>query len=153
MQAVDLTGQRFGALVVRGRSQSGKWQCKCDCGAALERALSALREGEREGARQSCGCARLHGSRVKWALTWQGELRTLTELSRASGVARHALERYARRGVLTAAFMDALLERRAMLAARRAAGVSDWTHYARRKAGWDAERAATAPVRGRGRAA
>lgn len=58
---VDLTGQRFGRLVVLSRgedyiSPSGKhtarWLCRCDCGKELLVLRNSLSRGQ-----QSCGCA------------------------------------------------------------------------------------------------
>jgi len=71
---IDLTGQRFGRLVVTGISHkkaisSGTviyWTCLCDCGSATSVRSQLLREGET----RSCGClakevtrdrARVHG--------------------------------------------------------------------------------------------
>lgn len=53
----DLTGQRFGRLVVLGRNGSDKWKnvtwsCKCDCGNDVVVSGSYLRNGETK----SCGC-------------------------------------------------------------------------------------------------
>ena len=53
----DLTGQRFGRLVVEGllpQRQGGQrvWQCRCDCG-RLHRATTG---GLRSGGVKSCGC-------------------------------------------------------------------------------------------------
>lgn len=53
----DLTGQRFGRLVVMecvGRTNNGnaKWLCKCDCGCEKEIGSYQLRSGRT----QSCGC-------------------------------------------------------------------------------------------------
>lgn len=62
---IDLTGQRFGKLVVIGRNESKKyknrplWQCKCDCGNITNVPTSALRSGNTK----SCGC----GQREKLA--------------------------------------------------------------------------------------
>lgn len=53
--AEDLTGKRFGKLVVIDRYyQYGetKWNCKCDCGNITQVKASSLRSG----AIQSCGC-------------------------------------------------------------------------------------------------
>jgi hypothetical protein len=59
---IDLTGQRFGKLVViqQGKyhiQKSGKklitWKCKCDCGNVKEIEGSALRRGKSK----SCGCS------------------------------------------------------------------------------------------------
>ena len=59
---IDLTGQRFGRLVVIGRednyiSPSGKcrctrWSCKCDCGGYCVVNADALKKGKTK----SCGC-------------------------------------------------------------------------------------------------
>lgn len=54
---IDLTGQRFGRLVVLGyaEKQEGrnpKWTCKCDCGNIKDVAGRGLREGHI----RSCGC-------------------------------------------------------------------------------------------------
>ena len=59
MRAIDLTGQRFGRLVVLkddGRTTGGRkwplWLCHCDCG-AFTRSITA---NLRAGATASCGC-------------------------------------------------------------------------------------------------
>lgn len=54
---IDLTGKRFGRLVVLGyaEEQNGRypmWTCKCDCG----RVKNVLGRGLREGHIRSCGC-------------------------------------------------------------------------------------------------
>lgn len=56
---IDLTGKRFGKLVVRGRwgfvqknTKQPTWLCKCDCG-ILTIALGGVL---RNGTKQSCGC-------------------------------------------------------------------------------------------------
>lgn len=53
----DLSGQRFGRLVVKGYSHSNKngravWNCVCDCGKSLTVKGNALLSGNT----QSCGC-------------------------------------------------------------------------------------------------
>lgn len=57
MKLIDLTGQRFGRLVViekapRDGTHSTKWVCKCDCGNI------AIVRGEymKNGTTKSCGC-------------------------------------------------------------------------------------------------
>jgi hypothetical protein len=57
----DLTGQRFGRLVVRGRAPSRNkygdayWLCQCDCGGNKEASTHSLRRGKAP----SCGCLRM----------------------------------------------------------------------------------------------
>ena len=59
---VDLTGRRFGRLVVVERAASSgavKWRCRCDCGAIKDFWATHLRRGNSG----SCGCVvRLHGA-------------------------------------------------------------------------------------------
>jgi len=57
--AIDITGERFGKLVVIGKSdkKTGKrnkplWECKCDCGNTAYVTSSSLRRGMTK----SCGC-------------------------------------------------------------------------------------------------
>jgi len=58
-QKIDLTGQRFGRLIVRcedGRSAAGqvRWLCDCDCGNQVTVNSQGLRRTE--GPTRSCGC-------------------------------------------------------------------------------------------------
>ena len=86
---IDLTGQRFGRLVVlryAGRSQGKKnlWFCKCDCGNEKIVAIDKLNSGNTK----SCGCLQrevhrkcrmTHGkSNTKLYLVWR-EMITRTE--------------------------------------------------------------------------
>lgn len=54
----DLTGQRFGMLVVRSFADKAKkvvrWLCQCDCGASAIVRAPSLRAGDT----RSCGCVR-----------------------------------------------------------------------------------------------
>lgn len=57
MKVVDLTGQRFGKLIVIRRAGSNKfgkarWECVCDCG----KTHFAVTQTLREGGVTSCGC-------------------------------------------------------------------------------------------------
>ena len=54
---IDLTGQRFGNLVVVSRTErkGGYWLCKCDCGNTKEVSLHNLRAGHTK----SCGCLKV----------------------------------------------------------------------------------------------
>lgn len=73
----DITGQRFGRLLVIGISKrrlTGKtmWSCKCDCGVRVVVRVASLRTGHS----RSCGClarelASSHGlSRTKEHVAW-----------------------------------------------------------------------------------
>lgn len=71
VKAKDLTGQRFGRLVVLGeegepyRSPTGKptrrWRCRCDCGKEIVVLQNAL---TRKNGTRSCGCARAEKARA-----------------------------------------------------------------------------------------
>ena len=57
MQFIDLTGQRFGRLVVKRRTDNAKyggarWLCTCDCGENT----TCLSGNLRGGKSKSCGC-------------------------------------------------------------------------------------------------
>lgn len=72
---IDLTGQRFGRLVVVERgpnSHNGKiqWYCDCDCG---KRRVLVSRHNLRSGDTKSCGCLKLDFLRAK--LTTHGHSR------------------------------------------------------------------------------
>jgi hypothetical protein len=72
---IDITGQRFGKLVVTGvrippepgKKRQWKWECACDCGAKTKATGTHLRKGDVT----SCGCAasrKTMGARIreKW---------------------------------------------------------------------------------------
>lgn len=80
----DLTGQRFGRLVVtgevHGHGQSHRvWACRCDCGADTKVAHGSLKRG----AIRSCGCLRREKSTER--MTKHGHARR-GAVSRAYGV-------------------------------------------------------------------
>lgn len=52
MRAKDMTGQRFGRLVVLGRAEQSKWRCRCDCG----NEVAILGGNLQKGFTKSCGC-------------------------------------------------------------------------------------------------
>lgn len=62
---IDITGQRFGRLVVLGiteekeKHRSRKWLCQCDCGNTKIVSGSALRSGDT----RSCGCLKTESSK------------------------------------------------------------------------------------------
>lgn len=57
---VDLTGQRFGRLIVVGQSETrpdrrgARWACQCDCGGCRVVSSDTLKRGQSH----SCGCLR-----------------------------------------------------------------------------------------------
>lgn len=71
---IDLTGQRFGRLVVLHRGPNGPhgstWHCRCDCGQLTNVANESLRSGNT----RSCGC--LHAERQREAPTIHGKAET-----------------------------------------------------------------------------
>lgn len=69
---IDLTGQRFGRLVVveragTSRNRQAMWRCRCDCGKKIAVQGYHLRTGHT----QSCGC--FHRDQTKRANTTHGE--------------------------------------------------------------------------------
>lgn len=68
---IDLSGQRFGRLVVLSpaekKGRSSAWRCKCDCGNIAEIRISALTGGHT----RSCGC--LHKERTSKARFKHGQ--------------------------------------------------------------------------------
>lgn len=66
MPKLDLTGQRYGRLVVvkevgRTARHLVIWRCRCDCGAYVTTNSSYLRTERR----QSCGCLKLEGNNFR----------------------------------------------------------------------------------------
>lgn len=67
----DLTGQRFGMLVVVGlhhfneKSRRAYWECKCDCGQTCVVAGQNMKSGKT----RSCGC--LRSKRKPSTLCWK----------------------------------------------------------------------------------
>lgn len=61
-EAIDLTGQRFGKLVVKGKTEKRDasgcviWLCECDCGKKSLSPSGSLTAGHKT----SCGCKRKH---------------------------------------------------------------------------------------------
>lgn len=64
MKRIDLTGQRFGRLLITGYAGLNKhyratWDCLCDCGTECKAASAELKRG----CTNSCGCLRREVSR------------------------------------------------------------------------------------------
>lgn len=82
---IDLTGQRFGRLLVVERSaaakkSSARWVCQCDCGGHTEVYGYVLRADRAK----SCGCnrPRLNGSPLKHGMRCRGRTSTERTLAR-----------------------------------------------------------------------
>lgn len=65
---IDLTGQRFGRLLVIGRAENPvgrktKWICQCDCGKRTTVEAANLKSGRQK----SCGCLRNEKSLIRIA--------------------------------------------------------------------------------------
>ena len=73
MPRYDLTGKRFGRLVVLGPApktaeSARQWRCRCDCGNESTPSTSSL-----TGGTQSCGCLAREISSRKRVRTWTAE--------------------------------------------------------------------------------
>ena len=68
---IDLTGQRFGRLVVIGRSEEKRsyWNCKCECGNEIIVRGDSLRSGHTK----SCGCYKDEMASKKFKEKWKDE--------------------------------------------------------------------------------
>ena len=97
---IDLTGQRFGRLVVLRRTGTSgygqpKWACACECGQATEVFGNSLRSGKSK----SCGClqrdtASTHGASSTAEFTiWQ------MMLQRCGNPKHRSFSRYGGRGI------------------------------------------------------
>lgn len=99
---IDLTGQRFGRLVVIrecGRKNGCvAWLCRCDCGNELVVSGAKLRSGHT----QSCGCLlrelnTTHGcSQEPWYVVYAG---MMIRCGHWEGASEHALNNYRDRGI------------------------------------------------------
>ena len=56
----DLTGRRFGSLVVQSYQGAGSWLCLCDCGACIATRAGALNRGSAK----TCGNRAIHYRRA-----------------------------------------------------------------------------------------
>ena len=100
---IDLTGQRFGRLVVVKRvdnkGQHPAWLCKCDCGNECIVTGSHLKSGHS----QSCGCLqkeRTSKSRKRHGLCDSRQYSIWTNMkSRCSNQEDHAYKYYGGRGI------------------------------------------------------
>lgn len=63
MKTVDMTGHRYGRLIVLeihgSRKSRAKWLCLCDCGNTVIRDGGQLRESGKIQCTQSCGCFKI----------------------------------------------------------------------------------------------
>ncbi len=109
MKLIDLTGQKFGRLLVVSRSRNdetgrARWTCACDCGTVVIIHAGNLRSPNT----RSCGCLRrdvtgrnhiVHGDAIRGRLapeynSWHGMIRRCTNPRDA------AFSRYGGRGIV-----------------------------------------------------
>ena len=82
--AIDLSGQRFGRLLVLERVRVCRrwaWRCDCVCGSTALVSLDSLRHGQ-----QSCGCLRSESIRARNinGETWRARrAKPMTDFDRA----------------------------------------------------------------------
>ena len=97
----DLTGRRFGKLVVEAKASSRQslagtpkvyWRCRCDCGGTIEVWASSLTRKKR--ATHSCGCIRVHRqSKTTTFSSWS------SMINRCTNPAAHQYRWYGGRGI------------------------------------------------------
>lgn len=99
---IDLTGQRFGRLVVLARSapdanSNARWSCMCDCGTA--RVVYGQSLGN--GATQSCGClAKEPGRRQTHGASSSNDYKSWAAMvQRCTNPNNHKWPRYGGRGI------------------------------------------------------
>lgn len=104
MTALDLTGARFGRLVVCGRAAQKRrwkvlWHCECDCGGSTVADPSNLRRGHTK----SCGCLqreKVGAIRRTHGLSGTSEYRTwLDMIIRCESPANEQWKNYGGRGI------------------------------------------------------
>lgn len=140
---IDLTGVRIGGLDVKHRLPSGKWLCECMCGNTVERGGDALTTALREGRRSNCGCQPY--APVRYAYLYNGEMRSIPQLVKMTGIRESFLRRWAREGRLSEVTIDMLLKRRVLRKNARAAGISSRLVAERVACGMSYEDAHTTP--------
>jgi len=87
----DLTGRRFGRLVViqrlsNDKSSRARWLCQCDCGGSSKPATHSLKSGNT----QSCGCFKQGNAarRAKHSFRFHGLSRTVEGRALAAAIQR-----------------------------------------------------------------
>lgn len=108
--AADMTGQRFGRLVVTGRAPNSdkpgdrvpRWHCRCDCGTDRVVRATLLRNG----ATRSCGClmreraATVNRSHGQSARGWTAEYRAWASMiQRCTNPKQRSYPYYGGRGI------------------------------------------------------
>lgn len=105
MRFIDLTGQRFGRLIVIERAESRSnqtyWKCRCDCG--NEKVVDSY--NLRKGLVKSCGCcAKGFPSHITHGLKNTKTYHTWTKIKgRCFDVNNNRYEYYGRRGITVCA--------------------------------------------------
>ena len=103
MPKKDLTGQRFGRLLVireygRSKNRQVTWLCRCDCGAETVITSGSLRGGRTK----SCGCLQRErstkhgGTNKNWYTAYRNMMKRCGHLE---GASEHSLRDYRDRGI------------------------------------------------------
>lgn len=96
MPAIDLSGQRFGRLLVVSRSSYNRngayWNCRCDCGRIKLAYGTSLRSGDV----RSCGCLKAEGNNYRHGMNRSREHIAWLGAKQRCDYPRH--NRYARYG-------------------------------------------------------
>jgi len=103
MRKLDLTGQRFGRLLVLSEEEKtergqANWLCQCDCGNKKIIRLSSLRSGES----LSCGCRKLEPNlkNTSHGMSYTPEYRVWTNMkARCQDPNHQAYGNYGGRGI------------------------------------------------------
>lgn len=97
----DLTGKRYGRLVVMGsvRNEDGRlmWQCQCDCGNVIEIRSTLLKNGQAT----NCGCVKRASDKAELTFRkkryYLGTFRKLENAVKARKEAEIIVEEYLER--------------------------------------------------------
>ncbi len=143
---IDLTGHKYGKLTVESlafwKKNESHWRCRCDCGESVVRRGAYLRH---RGSSQSCGCTSYVP--IRCALVYEGELRTIQELSQMTEVSTSVLYKAAKRGELSAEWLKAYAHRQYLLRTAKKLGITSDLLYFRRQKHGDVDEIYTTPKR------
>lgn len=125
MNAIEMTGQRFGRLRVVERVENSPndtaayWRCRCDCGKETVVRGTSLRSG----VTKSCGCGRREGKPVQW-IAFGDQWLTFRQAALASGINERTLRQRYSTGIRGKMLFSKPVYKRALLKAITPAAVS-----------------------------